>query len=157
MEFTFHNSYVILELMPSTVIFWTEFRCWHKSYSKSSLLSLSFALTRPSLSLSMCRSRYDVDLVISVAYFIKQRKHELHTILTWRRQLIFQWVPTMSLFAQTCSFIRMNLISCWASKKAWSYKCTIHYIDDVLGDIYISTLYKGAPGMLLHINYQYTT
>jgi len=37
----------------------------------------------------------------------------------------------MSLFAQTCSFIRMNLISCWASKKTWSYKCTIHYIDDV--------------------------
>ena len=30
-EFTFHNSYVILELVPSTVIFWTERSCWRKS------------------------------------------------------------------------------------------------------------------------------
>ena len=30
MEFTFHNSYVILELVPSTGIFWTELSCWRK-------------------------------------------------------------------------------------------------------------------------------
>ena len=38
MEFTFHNSYVILELVPSIVIFWTEFSCWRKSYSKKATL-----------------------------------------------------------------------------------------------------------------------
>jgi len=33
MEFTFYNSYVILELVPSTLIFWTDLNCWRKSYS----------------------------------------------------------------------------------------------------------------------------
>ena len=33
MEFTFQNSYVILELGSSTLIFWTELSCWLKSYS----------------------------------------------------------------------------------------------------------------------------
>jgi hypothetical protein len=33
MEFTFHNSYVFLELVPSTEILWTELSCWSKSYS----------------------------------------------------------------------------------------------------------------------------
>jgi len=27
-----HNSYVIVELAPSSVIFWTELSCWRKSY-----------------------------------------------------------------------------------------------------------------------------
>jgi hypothetical protein len=34
MEFTFHNSLIFLELVLSTVIFWTELSCWHKSYYK---------------------------------------------------------------------------------------------------------------------------
>jgi hypothetical protein len=33
MTFTFHNSYVILELMPSTVMIWTELSCGCKRYS----------------------------------------------------------------------------------------------------------------------------
>ena len=41
MEFTFHNSYIILELVPSTLIFWTELRCWGKSYSNEVTLALS--------------------------------------------------------------------------------------------------------------------
>ena len=40
MEFTFHNSYVILELVPSTVIFWTELSCWRKSYSNKATMFL---------------------------------------------------------------------------------------------------------------------
>jgi hypothetical protein len=40
MEFTFHNSYVILELVPSTVIFWTELSCWRKSYSNKATMLL---------------------------------------------------------------------------------------------------------------------
>jgi hypothetical protein len=38
MEFTFDNSYIILETVPSTVIFWTEPSCWHKSYSNKDTL-----------------------------------------------------------------------------------------------------------------------
>jgi len=33
MEFTFQNSHIILELVSSTVIFWTELRHKRKSYS----------------------------------------------------------------------------------------------------------------------------
>jgi uncharacterized membrane protein len=33
MQFTFHHSYVFLELVPRTVILWTELSCWRKSYS----------------------------------------------------------------------------------------------------------------------------
>ena len=43
MEFKFHNSYVILELVSSTVIFWTEHGCWHKSYSNKATLFLSWS------------------------------------------------------------------------------------------------------------------
>jgi hypothetical protein len=41
MEVTFHNSYVILELVPSTVIFWTDLSCWCKGYSNNAMLLLS--------------------------------------------------------------------------------------------------------------------
>ena len=41
MEFTFDNSYIILEIVPSTVIFWTEPSCWHKSYSNKNTLLLT--------------------------------------------------------------------------------------------------------------------
>ena len=37
---------------------------------KSSLLSYSFALNRPSLSISWCRSRYEADVSVSVVSFI---------------------------------------------------------------------------------------
>jgi hypothetical protein len=43
MEFTFHNSYIILELVPSTVIFWTELSCWRKSYSNKDTLLLGWS------------------------------------------------------------------------------------------------------------------
>ena len=48
MEFTFHNSYVILELVPSTVIFWTELSCWRNSYSNKAtmLLGMNSSLTK---------------------------------------------------------------------------------------------------------------
>ena len=40
MKLTFHNSYVILELVPSTMIFWTELSCWRWSYSNKATLLL---------------------------------------------------------------------------------------------------------------------
>jgi hypothetical protein len=43
MEFTFHSSYVILECVLSTVIFWTELYCWHKSYSNRATLLLRWS------------------------------------------------------------------------------------------------------------------
>jgi len=39
MEFTFYNSYDILGLVPSTLIFWTKFSCWHKHYTAPRLKS----------------------------------------------------------------------------------------------------------------------
>jgi len=42
MEFTVHNSYVILRLGSSTFIFWTELRCWLKSYSSKDALLLGW-------------------------------------------------------------------------------------------------------------------
>jgi hypothetical protein len=35
--------YVILELVPSTVIFWTELNCWCKSYSNKATLLLGWS------------------------------------------------------------------------------------------------------------------
>ena len=43
MEFTFHNSCVILELVSSTVIFWTELSCWHTNYSNKVTLLLGWS------------------------------------------------------------------------------------------------------------------
>jgi len=43
MYLTFHNSYVILESVPSTVIFWTELSCWHKNYSNKTTLHLDWS------------------------------------------------------------------------------------------------------------------
>ena len=37
-----YNSYVILELVPSTVIFWTEFSCCRKHYSNKAMLFLGW-------------------------------------------------------------------------------------------------------------------
>jgi hypothetical protein len=51
MEVTFQNSYVILEIVPSTVIFRREFSCWRKSkmasYKKQELLNLREHLSSP--------------------------------------------------------------------------------------------------------------
>jgi len=41
MELTFHNSYVILELVASTVIFWTKLSYCRKRYSSKATLLLS--------------------------------------------------------------------------------------------------------------------
>ena len=38
--FQFHNSYVILELVPSTVMFWIELSCLRKIYSNKTTLLL---------------------------------------------------------------------------------------------------------------------
>ena len=43
LEFTFHNSYVILELVPSTLIFWTEISFWRKSYSSKTTFLLNWS------------------------------------------------------------------------------------------------------------------
>jgi hypothetical protein len=40
MEFTHHISYVILELVSSAVVFWSELSCCHKSYSNKVALLL---------------------------------------------------------------------------------------------------------------------
>jgi hypothetical protein len=45
-EFTFHNSYIILELVRSVVIFWTELSCWCKSYSNKAMLHLQVIATK---------------------------------------------------------------------------------------------------------------
>jgi hypothetical protein len=42
MEFTFHNSYVIVELVPRTVIFWTDLSCWRTSCSSKATMLLSW-------------------------------------------------------------------------------------------------------------------
>ena len=34
MEFTFQSSYIILEPVPNTVIYWTELKCWRKKLLK---------------------------------------------------------------------------------------------------------------------------
>ena len=43
MEFTFHNSYIILEIVHSVVIFWIELSCWHKSYPNNAVLPVSWS------------------------------------------------------------------------------------------------------------------
>ena len=40
MELTFQILSIILELVPSTVIFWTELSCWHKIYSNKATFLL---------------------------------------------------------------------------------------------------------------------
>ena len=42
-EFTFHNSYVILEFVPSTVIFWIELSCFRKSCSHKATFLLGWS------------------------------------------------------------------------------------------------------------------
>ena len=42
-EFTFRNSYVILELVISTLIFWTELNCWRISFSNKGMLLLGWS------------------------------------------------------------------------------------------------------------------
>jgi hypothetical protein len=42
MEFTIHNSYTNLELVPSTVICWTGPSCWWESYSNKATLPSSW-------------------------------------------------------------------------------------------------------------------
>jgi hypothetical protein len=43
MEFTFHNSYVILELVPSIVIFWTLLSCRRKTYPNKVTLHIGWS------------------------------------------------------------------------------------------------------------------
>ena len=42
-ELYIHNSYVILEFVPSTMIFWTEISCWCKNYSHKATLPLGWS------------------------------------------------------------------------------------------------------------------
>ena len=42
-ELTFHSSYVILELVSSIEILWTELSCWHKSCSNNDTLLLGWS------------------------------------------------------------------------------------------------------------------
>ena len=41
--FQFHNSYVILEIVPSTVMFWIELSCLRKIYSNKTTLLLGWS------------------------------------------------------------------------------------------------------------------
>jgi hypothetical protein len=43
MEFTFHNSYVVLELVSCTMIFWTKLSCLRKNYSNKATLILNWS------------------------------------------------------------------------------------------------------------------
>ena len=43
MEFTFHNPYVTLELVPSTFIFGTELSCWRKGYLHKATLIIRWS------------------------------------------------------------------------------------------------------------------
>jgi hypothetical protein len=43
MEFTFHNSCVIIDIVPSAVIFWTELSNWPKGYSNTTTLLIGWS------------------------------------------------------------------------------------------------------------------
>jgi hypothetical protein len=69
MELTFHNSNVILELVPSTVICSAELRCWHKCYSNKTTLLLGW---------SHCYKNYHHhNLVDRYKIYISQMKMDL--------------------------------------------------------------------------------
>lgn len=55
----------------------------HNGKLKSPPLSLSFVFTRLSLSMSMYRSMFDVDLVISVVSFIQWNVCDQHSYQTY--------------------------------------------------------------------------
>jgi hypothetical protein len=43
MEFTFHNSCVIIDIVPSAVIFWTELSYWPKGYTNTTTLLIGWS------------------------------------------------------------------------------------------------------------------
>ena len=98
MEFTFHNSNVILELLPSTFIVWTDPGCWRKRYSSTATMLLG------------CIQRY---------------KNYTVVMTTWLT-VIFQMKMDLLLFTQIFSiyhchdFYRARLYI-WATRRV-SYK-----------------------------------
>ena len=86
-------SYVLLELLPTAVIVWTELSCWRKSYSSKSrsgwpLQNIhisnnngSFYFLRRLLSfLFHCQDFYRTWLFILVTWRIPYKKQELPTL-----------------------------------------------------------------------------
>jgi len=62
MEFTLHNLYVILELVSSTVIIWTEPSCWRKSYSNEAALLLGWSHRYNNSTVHNIVDRYEISI-----------------------------------------------------------------------------------------------
>jgi hypothetical protein len=101
MEFTFHNSYIILELVPSTVIFWTELNSLslHESCSSKARLLLQNSTVvitiRLTNEISISQMTMDIfmwrllpDFTIWVTCPVSSEKQEL---LTFREHLGSPW------------------------------------------------------------------
>ena len=77
-ELTFHSSYVILECVLSTFIFWTELYCLHKSYSNKATLLLGWS------------NRYKQSTVV-ITIWLTVTKYSYHN---FKWQLILYYLRT---------------------------------------------------------------
>ena len=68
-----YNSYVILELVPSTVIFWTELSCCRKNYSNKAMLFLGWSR----------RYKYYMVVIIIWSIVAKYKYLKLQETFTW--------------------------------------------------------------------------
>ena len=137
MDITFHSSYVILQLMPSTVIFWTELSCWRKSCSNKTtfLLVIATKILRSSsqsgwplrnLHLkwqrmfsflhSFCLSSITNKSFIRldwVTLWMSYKKQELHTL---RKHMgsppVFLWGSLLLIFLVFCFCVCLRPVSC---------------------------------------------
>ena len=66
---------------------------------KSSLLSYRFVINRPSLSTSMCRSRYEVDLSVYLIFYILSSMGQMRSTKS----------PNLELFGEKTSSIQRNV------------------------------------------------
>jgi len=100
MEFTFHNSYVILELVPITVMFCIKFSCWRKSYSNRAALFLGW------------RNRYKNSTVVIINWLIVTK----YPFLKW--QWIFSLLYTFFIPLSPTRFLSDFI---WVTRRV-SYK-----------------------------------
>jgi len=90
MQFIFHNSYFILQLVPITVFYWTELSCWRKSYSNMATLILGWSH----------RYKNSTDVIIIWLTVTK------YPYLKWHRApeftYVFWWDRIVHLFSLLC-------------------------------------------------------
>jgi hypothetical protein len=124
-EFTFRNLYVIIGLLPNTVIFWIELSCWSKRYSNKVTLLLSNSCKHSTvvitgwlivtksylsngngsfpLSYSYSPTIFFADLIIWATRRVSFKKQEIRVFAsTWVHPSI-SWVCVAHLFC-LCSF-----------------------------------------------------